>query len=88
MIRRRVEDTTQDAPRVCGSQLLQVLEPRAKSVKLASPCHGSAAAWLQGTGRSLARGEVWSVGEVAPGVLLCLAWMLGQQADEFTPFAG
>lgn len=61
----------------------------------ASPCHGLAA-WLQGTGSWHAGGLAWPglawpAGEIAPGVLLCLAWRLGQQADEFTParlFAG
>lgn len=89
MIRRCTEDTTQDAPRVCGSQLLQVLAPRAKSVKLLVlvmvwPPLGCKEQ-VPGT-----RG-VWPVGEIAPGVLLCLGWMFGQQADKFTParpFAG
>jgi hypothetical protein len=94
VIRRRTEDTTQDAPRVGGSQLLQVLAPRAKSVKLLLlvlvmvwplGCKERVPGTRGGSGLS------WPVGEIAPGVLLCLAWMFGQQADELAParpFAG
>jgi hypothetical protein len=68
VIRRCAQDATQDAPRVCGSQLLQVLAPRAKPVKLL-------VVWPPLGCKEQVPDTRGPVREIAPGVLVRLAWI-------------